>query len=145
MPFALITAGLIMIVVGAKGTHAQFGAALRNDFTGPGNFTWWLASIGAIGAIGYIEALRTLSHTFMALILVAMFLSNEGFFAKFQQALEKGPAKIGGTSAGSVATPAAPKTLEQHQSGAVGQAPQSEGQSKFNGWMNYFLGGGWLK
>jgi hypothetical protein len=144
VPFALITAGLIMIVVGAKGTHREFGAQLASDFVGPRNFTYWLAAIGAVGALGYIEALRTLSHAFMALIIIAIFLSNEGFFAKFQEALNRGPQAIKRGSTGSAI--AAPKTLEQAQQGAMGQQPQSEGQAKFNGWMNYFfrrlIGGG---
>lgn len=99
MPFALVTIGLLMIVVGARGTHRAFGAQLATDFTGDRNFLYWIAAIGSVGALGYIETFRTFSHVFMSLIIVAMFLGNEGFFAKLKDAIDKGP--IG--SSGSVA------------------------------------------
>lgn len=96
MPFALVTIGLILIVVGAKGTQREFGSELRADFTGPGNFTFWIASVGAVGALGYVESLKTFSRAFMALIIVSMILSNRGFFQKFMEALNAGPESIKG-------------------------------------------------
>lgn len=91
MPFALVTIGLILIVTGAKDTYQQFGGELVGDFTGPDNFTFWLASMGAVGALGYIEALRPFSRAFLTLIIVAMILRNGGVFNKFQEALAAGP------------------------------------------------------
>jgi hypothetical protein len=91
MPFALVLIGLVMIVSAAKDTHRAFGAQLLKDFTGPGNFLYWIAAIGAVGALGYIEQLRVFSRYFMALILVAMLLANKGFFGQLQEALAKGP------------------------------------------------------
>ena len=80
-----------MIVVGARGTHRAFGSALANDFTGEKSFLYWIAAIGSVGALGYIDTFRTFSHVFMSLIIVAMFLGNEGFFAKLQDAIKQGP------------------------------------------------------
>ena len=91
MPFALVFVGLVLIVVGAKGTHREFGAAIVEDFTGQGNFIWWIAAIGAVGALGYVPQLRKFSIAFMSLILVAMLLNNGGFFQKFTEALQTGP------------------------------------------------------
>lgn len=91
MPFALVIIGLVMIVTGSRDTYAAFGAQLRRDFTGPGNFTFWLASLGAVGTVGYIPRLKPLSVAFMSLIIVAMLLSNRGFFTKLQEALNHGP------------------------------------------------------
>lgn len=91
MPFALVTIGLVLIVTGAKDTYQQLGHQLIGDFTGDNNFTWWVASIGAIGALGYIESLRPFSRAFLALILVGMVLRNGGVFTKLQQALTQGP------------------------------------------------------
>lgn len=91
MPFALVIIGLVMIVTGARDTYAAFGAQVRKDFTGPGNFTFWLASLGAVGAVGYVPKLKPLAIAFMTLIIVAMLLSNRGFFAKLQEALNNGP------------------------------------------------------
>jgi hypothetical protein len=89
--FVLVLSGLIMIVTGAKGTYAQFGNQVASDFTGPGNFTYWLAAIGSVGALGYVDALRTISRMFLALILIAMVLANKGFFNQLTAALKSGP------------------------------------------------------
>lgn len=92
MPFALIVIGLIMIVTGARGTYRQFAAQITADFTGPGNFLYWIIGLGVVGAVGYIDSLRTFSRLFMTLILISMVLANQGFFAKLQQAINSGPA-----------------------------------------------------
>jgi hypothetical protein len=98
MPFALVVVGLIMIVVGVRGTQKEFGAQLASDFTGDGNFIWWLASLGAVGAVGYVPQLRQFSIAFMTLIIIAMLIAQQkaggasgGFFEKLSQALQQGP------------------------------------------------------
>lgn len=95
MPFALVLIGLLMIVVGSKNTYREFGAELAGDFSGPGNFTYWIGALGAMGAMGYVPALRNFSRLFMALILIAMVLSNRGFFQRLTEAFELGPVKPG--------------------------------------------------
>lgn len=91
MPFALVIVGLLLIVTGAKDTYREFGTELVADFTGPGNFTYWLAAMGAVGAVGYYPPLKGFSRLFLGLILLAMFISNRGFFAKLTGALASGP------------------------------------------------------
>lgn len=91
MPFALVIIGLLMIVTGSKNTYSQFAAQVKGDFTGPNNFTFWLASFGAVGAIGYSEKLRPLSRIFLVLLLVVMILANGGVFQKLTDALRQGP------------------------------------------------------
>lgn len=137
MAFVLVIAGILMVVTGAKGTYAQFGSQVAGDFTGDHNFTYWLVAIGAVGSVGYIEALRGFSRMFMALILIAMVLSNKGFFAKFTDALKSGP-----VAPDAIAGSAGATTVEQQQSNLAGEAPATAGQGKFNGWMNYLFGTG---
>jgi len=91
MPFALVLIGLLMIVTGARNTHAAFGQQIVSDFTGPQNFTTWMIAIGAMGSLGYIEALRPLSRSFMTLIIISFILKNGGVFDKFSDAIAKGP------------------------------------------------------
>jgi len=91
VPFALVTIGLLLIITGAKNTYPQFGAQLRADFTGPGNFTYWLVALGAVGAVGYIPKLRNVSTAFLALILVGMIVRNGGIFDKLTEFLQQGP------------------------------------------------------
>lgn len=87
MPFALVFMGLVMIVSGARDTHAALGKELVEDFTGPGNFLYWIAAIGALGALGSIPQFRDFSRWFMALVIIAMVVNNGGFFAKLSEAL----------------------------------------------------------
>ena len=137
-----------MIVTGSRGTHVQFAQQLQKDFTGTPNFLTWGIGIAAVGALGYIEALRTLSRLFLALILISLVLSNRGFFAQLQAALKSGPiAPDAPPSQANSPNPAATTNNApvSTQSGAFGQTPTNAGQAKFNGWMNYFFGGGWLK
>jgi hypothetical protein len=105
MGFALVVAGLLMVVTGARGTYASFGQQVASDFTGPNNFTYWLVGIGSVGAIGYIDSLKTFSRLFMTLVIISMLLSNKGFFAKFTEALKTGP--VAPQAPGSNATPSA--------------------------------------
>lgn len=95
MPFALVTVGLLMIVSGSRDTYAAFGKELVSEFTGPGNFMFWIVAIGGVGALGYIPQLRTFSRAFMALIVIAMVIRNGGIFDKFSQALVNGPVRPG--------------------------------------------------
>ena len=150
MGFALVLAGLLMIVTGARGTYAAFGAQIAKDFTGPPgqNFTYFLVGIGAVGALGYIDALRTVSRLFMVLVIISIFLANKGFFAQFTAALKQGPIAPQLPETGSAATPAAISSgaaLSNQQGGLTvfgANPPATSGQAKANGWFNYLFGTG---
>jgi hypothetical protein len=149
MAFVLVTVGLLMIVTGARGTYAQFGSQVASDFTGSQPFTYWVAAIIGVGSIGYIDALRTFSRLFLALILVSMVLANKGFFAKLTDALKTGPVAPQGS--GAPATPALPQGSPQSMLGAQGQSPgvpgetgtygQAKANQYFNAFKNFFTGG----
>lgn len=92
MPFVLIALGLFGLIIAVRGTGAQARALLLSEFTGPRNFFSWLFAIGSVGAIGYIRPLQPLSRAFLALIVVVIFLANQGFFQQFErQALNRAP------------------------------------------------------
>jgi len=147
MAFVLVTVGILMIVTGAKGTYAAFGSQVASDFTGSQPFTYWLAAIGGIGALGYVDALRTFSRLFMSLILVAMVLANKGFFAQFTAALKQGPvAPVGGT--GSPATSTSQNTsqgasiissLTNWVTGSNSNTPSGQAASSISSGITNFL------
>lgn len=91
MPFALVIFGLVMIVTGVKGTIKPLGNQLVKDFTGPGNFFYWFAAIGAVGASGAIPGFKNFSRMFMTLIIVAMVIHNGGVFDQLINAIKTGP------------------------------------------------------
>lgn len=101
MPFALITAGLLMVITAANNTHVQLANQLKTDGTA---FTKWMVAIGMVGAAGYVSDLQTLSRTFLVLILLAMILSNsqsgKGVIGNFQDAIDQGPAAVSPSSSG---------------------------------------------
>lgn len=149
MAFVLVVVGLLMIVTGARGTYAQFGSQVAGDFTGDHNFLYWIAAIGGVGALGYIDALRTFSRYFMALILVVLILANGGFFAKLTAALKSGPIAPEGSGAPAASLPAGSASS---MLGAQGQSPGVPGQTGtygqakanqyFNAFKNFFSTGG---
>jgi hypothetical protein len=126
MPFALVLAGLMMVITGIQNTHMQLGEQLRKDFTGDHPFTWWILSIGAIGAVGYIRPLRPVASAFLALILVVMFLSNKGgVFAQLTAAAKGGPAKAASSpTALTVSAPTVSAPIITPTSGGGGQVNQ---------------------
>lgn len=149
MPFALVIIGLIMIVSGARNTHAALGRELQNDFTGPGNFITWVVAFGVVGSLGYIQALEKPSRYFMALILISMMLSNEGFFAKFGAALASGPVSpVQDAPAASAETGSSQPTINKPWSDltpAEKSAPALGGDgsanAKANTYLNYLFKG----
>ncbi len=76
MPFFFVFVGVLLIVTGAKDTYVALGKQVAADFTGDKNFFVWIMALGSIGAIGYVPKLKGFSNVFMALVLVAMVLSN---------------------------------------------------------------------
>jgi vacuolar-type H+-ATPase subunit I/STV1 len=92
MPFALIIFGVLLAVVGIRNTQSQLGRLIVDDFTGPGNFFYWIVALLIIGLLGEIDELETPSRMFIVLLLLAMLLSNQGFFEKFVQGLKQGSA-----------------------------------------------------
>lgn len=91
MPFALIFIGVLTIVVGARGTYAQFGQLLASEFTGTNNFVYWFLAIFGVGALGYVDSLRTISRLLLVMVLLVLILANKGFFNQFKTALQQGP------------------------------------------------------
>lgn len=103
MPLLLIGTGLILILTAAMGSPSDLWKAVSADFTGPNNFLYWLVSIVALGALGYIKGLENLSRLFVVLLLAVIFLkSDTGFFAQLQKFINSTSTtqKQGGTANG---------------------------------------------
>lgn len=106
MPYALVVIGLILIVTGVRDTHAALGSQIKSDLTGDASFTRYALAIFAVGALGYIDKLRTASTAFMALIIISLVLSNRGVFNKLSEAIDAGPEA---PPEGSTGTPSGPR------------------------------------
>lgn len=88
MPFALAIIGIVLLVAGVRNKQADLYALVKGDFTGQNNFIFWMASIFAIGVLGYVPKLKPISSALLALVIVVLFLKKGvGFFAQFNTAL----------------------------------------------------------
>ena len=89
MPFALIFAGVILIVAAVRGTQNQLFQLVRGDFSGPNNYIYWVVSILMVGVLGYVPKLKPISDGFLVLIIVVLFLKKgEGFFDMFTKQIK---------------------------------------------------------
>lgn len=105
MPILFIGSGLILVLTGVKGNPGQLWQVFKGDFQGANSFVYWLLSILALGSLGYIPQLKSLSRLFVVLILIVLLLDNKGFFAQFQSFINS--TKTAAPAATSTAAPAA--------------------------------------
>lgn len=93
MPLALLIIGVVLAVTAFRNTYKDVGTLLVGDLTGSGNFLVWIGAIAVVGMAGYIQPLKYPSRLFLALILLVMLLSNNGFFQQFANALKSAQAQ----------------------------------------------------
>lgn len=101
MPFALMTIGLLLVIAAYNNSGSALASQLKSDFTGSGNFLYWIAAIFIVGLIGYAAPMRGVSRAALALVIVVLFLQNKGFFSQFNSALS---GSSSGTDASKTAT-----------------------------------------
>jgi hypothetical protein len=89
MPFLFLITGVVFVVSATLNTQGQLLTLLRGDFTGKGNFIYWLAAILLIGAVGYIPDLKPVSRAFLVLVVIVLFINNKGVFANFIAAMNQ--------------------------------------------------------
>lgn len=87
MPFALALVGILLLVSALRGTSGALFATLKSDFTGSGNYLYWVVAIMIVGSIGYVKKLAPISDAFLALLLIVLMIANKGFFAQFTAGL----------------------------------------------------------
>lgn len=79
MPLALLIAGIFFLVSSIRGTDKDLAALIKNDFSGPGNFFFWMLALVAVGATGYIKGFRPIANAFLTLLLIVFLLAaNKG-------------------------------------------------------------------
>jgi hypothetical protein len=105
MPFALLFIGILLIVVSIRNTEQAFLALLVGDFSGTGNFFYWVLAIIVVGVVGYIPRAKPVSDALLVLILLALVLtaSKSGVFTQLTAALgsTKTPSANEGTNTAS--------------------------------------------
>jgi hypothetical protein len=88
MSFALLIVGVVLLTSAVLNTQSTLWGLLKNDFSGPSNFWYWLILLLILGAIGYIPKAKPISNAFLLLLIVVIFLSKGGFFTQFTSAIQ---------------------------------------------------------
>jgi hypothetical protein len=104
MSFALLIVGAVLLTSAVLNTQSTLWGLLKGDFSGPSNFWYWLILLLILGAVGYIPKAKPISDAFLVLLIVVIFLSKGGFFAKFSSAVQGTTSTAPNTST-STATP----------------------------------------
>lgn len=109
MPFALLLIGIVMLVAAVRNTQADLVTLIRSDFSGPGNFFYWVVALLVVGAIGYIPKLKPVSDGLLLAIILGLVLSKGnpklpggGFFKQFTAALSTTNTAAGSSTASTV-------------------------------------------
>jgi len=90
MPIVLLLIGAIFLTAAIRGKESVdlLFATLKDDFAGPNNFVAWIVAIWVITSLGYIKAIKPISHAFLILVFLAMFISankhGKDFFSSFR-------------------------------------------------------------
>lgn len=89
MPFVFAIFGVLFIVAGVRGKTSDLVTLIKDDFSGQPNYFEWMIAIFLVGAIGYIDQLRTLSRMFLTLLIIGLLFSeyrrNPLIFKQFNQ------------------------------------------------------------
>lgn len=91
MPLIVIFIGVLLVAAGINNKIPELTGLLKEDFKPSGSqpgFQVWILAIVIVGAIGYVRQFKPVANAFLVLIVVGMLLSNGGFFAKFNDAIE---------------------------------------------------------
>jgi hypothetical protein len=89
VPFILILIGAVLLIAALRNTQGDLATAIETD--APGFFKWALA-IMAVGALGWVPGMRTISRWLLALVLVVLVLRNYSkLFAGFKSLSQTTP------------------------------------------------------
>ncbi len=110
MRILAIVFGAVLLIAAVRGTEENAGGPKATDHEGlwpllkedlepgpKGNFVAWFAAIFIVGALGYVDPLRPIANSMLALLILVLFLAEEksktsgGFFEMLKQAVVTKP------------------------------------------------------
>lgn len=86
MPIFFIFVGFVLVAAAARGQEEKLLGILKDDFASDNNFVAWLAVIVILGTLGAAwKATEPFINAFLALVLVALVISQKGFLEKLKE------------------------------------------------------------
>ena len=115
MPFVLLIVGAILILTAYRNSYGDLATALETDVPG---FAKWALALAVVGGLGWVPGMQTISRWLLALVIVAIVLSNKNwqtFFTNVQtiSSLPAASTASATPAAAYVASPTTPATQAQ--------------------------------
>lgn len=92
MPLVFMFIGILLIVAAINNKLPQLKGLVAEDFSPSDNsvgFHIWILALFVAGALGYVKEFKPVANAFLTLIVLSLILSNKGFFAQFQDAINE--------------------------------------------------------
>lgn len=94
MAWAFLIIGSILIVAGLRGKQDELFALLKDDFTGQGNFIYWVIAVIVLVAIGNVKSIERVADAFLGLVILVIVLAaykdNQDLFTRFREQILRG-------------------------------------------------------
>lgn len=96
MAWAFLIVGMIFLVSAIKGTQHDLWMLVKSDFTGSGNFFYWVLAIIIIVVLGNIKSIRPVTDAFLGLVILVIILAQykggNDLFSSFISQVKEGTA-----------------------------------------------------
>lgn len=94
MAWGFLLAGVLLLIASWKKKHEELFTLLKDDFTGEGNFFYWVLAIVVLVALGSYRPIRPVTDAFLALvilvIIIAPYRKGRDLFSEFRSQVKEG-------------------------------------------------------
>lgn len=94
MAWGFLFIGFVLLTAAWKKKHKELFALLKDDFTGEGNFFYWVLAIIALNALGSFKPIRPVTDAFLALVIlvivIAPYRQGRDLFSEFRSQVKQG-------------------------------------------------------
>ena len=94
MAWGFILVGALFLIAAWKKKHSELFDLLKDDFTGEGNFIYWVLAIIALIALGTFRPIRPITDGFLGLvvlvIIIAPYRNGRDLFSEFRSQVKEG-------------------------------------------------------
>ena len=94
MAWGFLFIGMMLLIAAWKKKHKELFALLKDDFTGDGNFFYWVLAIIILAALGTYRPIRPVTDAFLGLvilvIIIAPYRKGRDIFSEFRSQIKEG-------------------------------------------------------
>lgn len=94
MAWGFLFVGALFLIAAWKKKHKELFALLQDDFTGEGNFIYWILAIIFLIALGSFRPIRPITDAFLGLvvlvIIIAPYRNGRDLFSEFRSQVKEG-------------------------------------------------------